>query len=257
MRNKNPVLKSAAKALFSTLIAVGSASGSIISVPITGTCGFTDDTGIVYSENFSGNGTFCAGVFAGGSVEINGALAVGDQQFFALARNTMSAIPPAANFDSVFVNFSTTYSDTEEYLVTSPVNLMASTTVYLGNLLSPYGYGDGSGFPSGHCSQFATITVNGASGLGSSPIPVTLDQPVTVVETVNATCNITGSIQGFGWDGYFQISPTPAELFDSHGNFLSYAVLTPISSTPEPPTTLPLFLIACFALPHLLRRRTA
>ncbi len=224
-------------------------SASTLTGSISGTCGFYKGTlsNVVYSQAFSGDGTFCTGFLSGGSFVNTGILQVGD--IFALSHNTISASAPAGY--GAFVDFTTTYQVTQEYLLTPPVASTTSTGTIKTFLQGTGTTDDGSGL--GSCSEHSVLNLAGFSSPSGQQIsiPITFGQPVSATETTMVTCSDYGAIgHGFGDDGVQQVTAGPLLVYDANGKLLGPATISTL--TPEPST---LLLIAPLTLAGLLVRK--
>jgi hypothetical protein len=237
------------------LIAFVSASATPMMGTISGTCGFFNLTNsdVVYSQNFSGDGTFCTGFPNGGSFTNLGVLQAGD--LTALAHNNIEAISPSG-WDAtapagygVFVDFQATYSVTEEYLVTPTAP--TTPTGFLETIFSVHGSpDDGTGI--GGCSTRVSVTLGGLPNPAS--VAITFGEPVEAVETATINCAVnSGTGPGFGNFGDAQISSTPYGVEDANGNRIG-STLTETVVSPEPSTTVPLLALTGVALIYLRKR---
>ena len=211
MLKSNTILR----ALFFGLFAVACAwADNTISAPITGTCGFTMHSTVVYSESFSGNGTFCTGFMSGGFVTVNGNLQVGDLgTISALSSADVGGKPPNA-FYAVFADISTTFSFTQEFLA-KPLLPAGTPTGTLQGFLSASNFNDGTGI--GACQERASVSLAGQPGPTYS-IPITFGQTIEAVETVSLTCHKSAlTANSFGDDGKAQFAPGLLFLFDANG----------------------------------------
>ena len=234
-----------------SLVLASAGSASTLTGNISGTCGFYQGTvsNVVFSQPFSGDGTFCTGFLSGGSFTDSGILQVGD--VFSLAHNTISAAAPAGY--GVFVNISTTFQVTQNYLLSSPVPVNTTTGVLKTYLSGQGTTDDGSGL--GSCSEHASVNLAGFSAPSGSQIgiPITFGQTISAVETATVTCADYGPVsRGFGDDGVQEVSAGPLLLYDANGNILGPAILTTL--TPEPATG-PLMFLAGLPLLGLFYRK--
>ena len=213
---------------------------------ISGTCGFYQGSlsNVVYSQAFSGDGTFCTGFAAGGAFTNTGILQIGD--IFALAHNTISASAPVGY--GVFVDFNTTYQITQQYILNSPTPPTTATGFFRTAVGGSGTTDDGTGL--GSCSEGVTLNVGGVTGSAQTDVPITFGQPITISASARVTCNDYGGVgRSFGDDGFQQLTAIPIVLYDANGNVLGAATLDPV---PEPRSYL---LIGLLGVPFVCWRR--
>ena len=234
--------------LFLSLLGVSAfcslSSATPMAGTISGTCGFYQGnlSNVVYSQQFTGDGTFCTGFMTGGSFTNNGFVNVGD--IAAESYNDIKGAAPSGY--GVFATINTTYSVTQQYLVT-PTNPSSTPTGTFSAFIERTGpTDDGSGL--GSCNEtstfnFGTGTVGGGATVS---FPLTFGKPITVTETANLVCNQYGP--NFGDSGWALLTAAPIRIYDANGNLLGTATL---QTVPEPASFL---LIASLGLPLLYRR---
>jgi hypothetical protein len=223
------------------------ASASTMNATVTGTCGFYQGSpsNVVYSESFSGTGSFCNGSFTDVS-----SIQVGD--IFASTSHTFSGSAPVG--DTEFVTINTTLSVTQQYLFTPTVPPTTPTgTVYLSTAILG---GPDEGTAGGTCQQGVSLNnISNAPYLGASLVlPITFGQPVSITETASLTCNLTFPYNSFGGvfseTGSVRLSGAIASVFDATGKYVGPATYQTV--TPEPAAV---WLVAVFGLPLLAKRR--
>lgn len=205
----------------------GVAAADTITDTVTGTCGFYQGTrsNVVYSETFSGSGTFCTGFMAGGYVFQNSTVEVGD--LVAFASHDTDAAPPAGY--GVFFQFNDTLEIARQYLISSTI---ASTTATGSAIAFTDGSGSGTddGTGDGSCHTAADVSLNGRIDYQEFSLPLTFGQPVTVVMKAAINCNLYSTTR-FGDLGQSRAEGKFLEIFDANGNFLGPGIATAV---PEP-----------------------
>lgn len=233
-------------ATFATISSAASMTGTI-----SGTCGFYQGSpaNVVYSENFSGNGTFCTGFMTGGYFTITDSIQVGD--IFASTSHSVAGLAPTGYTE--FATINTTLQTTQQYLFTPVVQPSTSTgTLYLST--APSGVEVGS---TGTCSEYASLNnLSTKTNGGSLMYSFTSGSPflASITETANLTCNLvfaasTGG-SGFTETGSASLSTTTPVVLDANGRYLGTATYQVI--TPEPTAAL---LVSALGFPFLLLSR--
>ena len=222
-------------------------SATPMSGVVSGTCGFYQGTlsNVVYSQQFSGQGTFCTGFMSGGSFTSGDYVSVGDID--SESYNTINGKAP--NGYGVFATINTTYSVTQQYLVT-PTNPSTTPTGTFTAFLDRVGpTDDGSGL--GSCSESSTLNFGtGPMGGGQTvSVPITFGKPITVTETASIVCHQYGS--AFGDGGWDLLSAGPILIYDANGKLLGTATL---ETVPEP-ASLPLVGLLSVSLLYFSRLR--
>jgi len=232
---------------FSVLSTAATMTGTV-----SGTCGFYQGSSstVVYSESFSGSGTFCTGFMTGGFVTATSSIQVGD--IFAATSHTFSGTAPSGYTE--FVTINTTDQLTQQYLFTPTVQPSTPTgTIYLSTSIIT---SSDQGSTGGTCQQ--AVSLNGVSNSNyqgqSLLLPVTFGQSVGISEQANLTCSLTFPYNSFGGQfsesGSVRLSGAIASVFDANGNYLGVASYQAV--TPEPATAL---LIGALGFPLLMIKR--
>ena len=226
------MLRSLTRVVLLTVSVVSLGASATLTGTISGTCGFYQGTisNVVYSQSFSGDGSFCTGFLPGGSFTNTGVLEGGD--IYALSHNTIEATAPAGY--GVFAKFATTYEVTQQYVITPSMTPGTATGYVKTFVAATGGTDDGSGL--GSCSEHASLKLGGFSvpnGV-SVMIPITFGLPITAIETASVSCNDYGAPgRGFGDDGRQEVyAGLPLSAYDANGKFLGEATLSTV--TPEP-----------------------
>ncbi len=222
-------------ALFCFVFLPLAASASTMNGTVSGTCGFYQGsiTNVVYSQSFSGDGTFCTGFLAGGSFTETTTLQIGD--IFSTASHSTDATAPSGY--GVFANFNTTLQATQEYevdtsaLAVQPATPTGTLQVFLGNA---GGTDDGTGM--GTCSTAANVNIGGHNSSSENGtqfnLPITFGQPFTATETATVSCNKYDTT-GWGDSGFLESQASPLLVYDTNGTLLGNATLVTL---PEPGT---------------------
>jgi hypothetical protein len=226
---------------FATLSGAATMPGTV-----SGTCGFYQGSpsNVVYSESFSGNGTFCTGFMTGGFFTDTSSIQVGD--IFAATSHSFSGTAP--NGYTEFVTINTVDQVTQQYLFTPTVHPTTPTgTVYLSTSIVG---GSEEGSTGGTCQEGVSlnnISNNSYTG-GSLVFATTFGQPVNITETASLTCNLTfpyNSVGGqFSESGSVRLSGSNPIVLDANGNYVGMATYQVV--TPEPAAAL---LVGMFGFP--------
>ena len=218
--------------------------------PIDGTCGYYSGspTNIVYSQTFSGDGSFCTGFMAGGSAVNSGPLQAGD--ILASATNNLAAFSPAGY--GVFVSFTDADSVMQEYLIEPPTP-SSTPTGYIQTFFMTNGVtDDGPGL--GSCNEQASLTVGGTTytdvDTAQIQIPITFGQPIPVTEAADMSCNVHSAVGfNFGDEGERSEMAGPILVYDANENLLGPATLIDVPEASTAP------LAALVAMAFWLKRR--
>jgi hypothetical protein len=205
------------------------ATASTLDGTVTGTCGFSQGSraNVVFSETFSGNGTFCTDFMPGGSFSPDATLEVGD--ISAAASHSSLAFAPVGFL--VFADFDVTFQVTQEYLLQPPVTPSTPTGSVTTFFNQSGGTDDGSG--SGSCATTSGISIAGNDSnvifSANFSFPVTFGQPFLAIETTRISCHMFGP--SWGDSGQKTTVAGPLQVFDANGQLLGLATLTTV---PEP-----------------------
>jgi hypothetical protein len=205
------------------------ATASTLDGTVTGTCGFSQGSraNVVFSEAFSGNGTFCTDFMPGGSFSPDATLEVGD--ISAAASHSSLAFAPVGFL--VFADFDVTFQVTQEYLLQPSVTPSTPTGTVTTFFSQSGTTDDGSG--SGSCVTTSGISIGGNDSnvifSANFSFPVTFGQAFLATETTHISCHMFGP--SWGDSGQRTNVAGPLQVFDANGQPLGFATVTAI---PEP-----------------------